>query len=87
MKTIYTSKSINPNHYMVIGIDDNLPIIYIYKDGELFDYHVSVGTSFEIEMKNIIDCYIQTHGHEPTIGDIVKFRNWFKLLKGEGIIS
>ena len=83
----YTSKEINPNHYFEIGIDDGLPVLYVYKANNLFDYHVSMGTSFEAEMKNTIDCFVTVHGTEPSIGDIAKFRSWFKMLKENNIIG
>lgn len=83
----YTSKEINPNHYFEIGIDDNHPVLYVYKDNDLFDWHFSEGSSFEAEMKNTIECFITVHKTEPSIGDIAKFRSWFKLLKANKIIN
>jgi hypothetical protein len=87
MKEIfYTSKEINPNHYFEIGIDDGYPVLYVYKNGELFDHHFSVGSSFEAEMKNTIDCFITVHGTEPSIEDILHWRGWFKMLKANKVI-
>lgn len=88
MKEIfYSTKSINPNFYMEIGIDDSYTVLYVYKNGELFDYHVSTGSTFEAEMKNTIDCYITVHNTEPNIGDIQIWRKWFRMLKENNIIS
>ena len=83
----YTSKEINPNHYFEIGIDDGLPVLYVYKDGNLFDYHVSMGSSFEAEMTNTINCYITVHKTEPRIEDILLWRKWFKMLKENKLVS
>lgn len=87
MKTIYTSKEINPNHYFEIGIDDDYPVLYVYKENKLFDYHVSIGSSFEAEMSNTISCFITVHGTEPSIEAILTWRKWFKMLKENNIIS
>ena len=78
MKTIYTSKSINPNHYMVLGVDDNYPVLYVYKDDDLFDWHISTGSTFEAEMSNTISCFMTVHEMEPSLEDILLWRNWFK---------
>lgn len=86
-EVFYTTKEINPNFYMEIAVDDSYPVLYVYKNGELFDYHFSVGSSFEAEMKNTIDCYITVHNTEPSIGDVAKFRSWFRMLKENKIIS
>ena len=81
-----STKEINPNHYMEIGIDENYPVLYVYKDGKLFDWHFSSGTSFSAEMWNTIECYKITHGHEPSFKDITFFRTWFKALKDKNYI-
>ena len=77
MKVIYTSKEINPNFYMVLGVDDNHPVLYVYKDNELFDWHFSECSSFMHEMSNTIECYKKIHGLEPSIKDILTWRKWF----------
>lgn len=87
MKEIYSTKELNPSFYMVLGVDDNSPVLYVYKDDDLFDWHISTGSTFEAEMENTISCYITVHNVEPSIGDISKFRSWFKLLKENNIIS
>lgn len=83
----YTSKAINPNNYIEIGIDDDYPVLFVYKDGKLFDCHFSTGTTFEAEMKNTIDCYIHVHNAEPSIGDILTWRKWLSILKDNELIS
>lgn len=80
MKTIYTSKEINPNFYMVIGVDDSHPVLYIYKDNKLFDWHFSECSSFMDEMHNTIECYKKIHGLEPRIKDILTWRKWFSAI-------
>ena len=80
MKVIYTSKEINPNFYMVLGVDDNHPVLYVYKDNELFDWHFSEGSSFMHEMSNTIEYYKTIHGSEPRIEDILTWRKWFKAI-------
>ena len=87
MKTIYTSKEINPNYYMVIGVDDNYPVLYVYKDNDLFDWHISTGSTFEAEMSNTISCFMTVHGVDPSLEDILIWRKWFKMLKENNIIS
>ena len=87
MKVTYTSKSINPNFYIVLGIDDNHPVLYVYKENDLFDWHFSEGSSFEAEMSNTINCYITVHNTEPNIEDILTWRKWFKSLKENKLIS
>ena len=83
----YTSKAINPNNYIEIGIDEGHPVLLVCKDGKLSDCNFSTGSSFEAEMKNTIDCFHTVHGIEPCIGDIAKWRSWFKMLKANKIIS
>lgn len=80
MKVIYTSKEINPNFYMVLGVDDNRPVLYVYKDNELFDWHFSEGSSFMNEMSNTIECYKTVHGLEPSIEDLLTWRKWFSTI-------
>ena len=38
MKVIYTSKEINPNFYMVLGVDDSHPVLYVYKYNEIYHF-------------------------------------------------
>ena len=78
MKVIYTSKEINPNYYMVLGVDESHPVLYVYKEDDLFDWHFSEGSSFEAEMYNTINCFITVHGLDPRIEDILLWRSWFK---------
>lgn len=80
MKVIYTSKEINPNFYMVLGVDDSHPVLYVYKDNELFDWHFSESSSFMYEMSNTIECYKTVHGLEPSLKDILTWRKWFKAI-------
>ena len=87
MKTIYTSKEINQNYYMVLGIDDNYPVLYVYKDDDLFDWHISTGSTFEAEMSNTINCFMTVHETDPSLEDILIWRSWFKLLKENNIIG
>ena len=87
MKTIYSSKKVNPNYYMELGVDDNQPVLYVYKEGDLFDWHFSMGSSYMSEMQNTIGCYQIIHDIEPRIEDIMLWRNWFKELKNKRIIS
>ena len=75
---------------MEIGIDDNRPVLYVYKDGDLFDWHL-FGATYAQEMHNdhfhgssmynLINCYITVHGHEPSIQMINEFRCFCKALK------
>lgn len=78
MKEIYSTKELNPSFYMVLGVDDNFPVLYVYKDDDLFDWHISTGSTFEAEMENTISCYITVHNDEPSIEDILLWRSWFK---------
>ncbi len=87
MKTFYSTKKINENYYMELGSDDGYAVLYVYKDGKLFDWHFSIGTTFMTEMKNIIDCYHTVHNMEPRIEDIACWRTWFKALKEKGVIN
>lgn len=87
MKEIYSTKEINQNHYMVLGVDDNYPVLYVYKDGDLFDWHISTGSSFEAEMSNTINCFMTVHEMEPSLEDITIWRGWFKTLKENKLIS
>lgn len=86
METLISTKNLNENNYMEIGIDDNMAVLYVYKDNELFDYHF-FGASFEQEMKNLIDCFRIVHNTEPNIKLIKEFRNWCKALKQKGVID
>ena len=36
-KVLITTKNINEKNHLEIGIDDNMPVLYVYKDGDLFD--------------------------------------------------
>ena len=85
-KTIITTRELNPNHYMEIGIDDNHAVLYVYKDGDLLDWHF-FGASLEQEMRYLVDCFKTTHGTEPSIDLIVRFRLWCKELKRRKIIQ
>ena len=87
MNTFYSTKKINENFYMELGSDEGYAVLYVYKDGELFDYHFSIGTTFEAEMKNTIDCYHTVHNMEPRLEDIACWRTWFKALKEKGVID
>ena len=84
MKVIYTSKEINPNFYMVLGVDGNHQVLYVYKDNELFDWHFSENSSFMHEMSNTIECYKKIHRLEPSIKDILTWRKWFKFNLSQG---
>ena len=86
MQEYYSTKDKNETRYMTIGIDDDRAVVYVFENDELFDYHISMGTTFEQEMKNTIDCYKLTHFAEPTLKDIVAWRMWFKKLKDNNII-
>lgn len=55
-KVLMTTKNINDNNYIEIGIDYNRPVLYVYKDGELFDWHF-FGATYAQEMQNLINCY------------------------------
>ena len=83
---LITTKNINKNYYMEVGIDDNMPVLYVYKDGELFDWHFFGGT-FAQEMQNLISCYMTVHGEGPSMKMINEFRNWCKALKDKNIID
>lgn len=85
-KVLITTKNINKTNYIEVGIDDNKPVLYVYKEGELFDWHM-FGSTYAREMKNLINCYITVHGHEPSIQMINEFRNWCKALKDKNIIA
>ena len=85
-KVLITTKNINDNNYIEIGIDDNIPVLYVYKEGELFDWHF-FGSTYVQEMKNLINCYTIVHGHEPSIQMINEFRCWCKALKDKNIIA
>ena len=85
-KVLITTKNINNTNYIEVGIDDNKPVLYVYKEGELFDWHM-FGSTYAREMKNLINCYITVHGHEPSIQMINEFRNWCKALKDKNIIA
>lgn len=85
-KVLMTTKNINERNYLEIGIDDNMPVLYVYKDGDLFDWHFFGGT-FAQEMQNLINCYVTVHGHEPSIQLINEFRCWCKALKDKNIIE
>lgn len=87
MKTFYSTKKINENFYMELGSDEGYAVLYVYKDGKLFDWHFSTGTTFAAEMKNTIDCYHIVHNIEPRLEDIACWRTWFKALKEKGIID
>ena len=87
MKVIFTSKEINNFNYIELGVDDGHPVLYAYRDGELFDWHFSEGSSFEAEMVNTINCYKIIHGLEPSIKTISEFRSWFKALKDNKYIN
>lgn len=87
MKTVFSTKEINPNYYMELGVDDNHPVLYVYKEGDLFDWHFSEGSSFSAEMKNTIDCFKTVHGFDPRMNYIMTWRNWFKELKNKKLIS
>jgi len=80
MEAIYSTKKINSNFYIEIGVDEGHPVLYVYKDGKLFDWHFSEYTSFSAEMKNTIDCYRIVHKSEPSIKDIACWRAWFKAI-------
>ena len=80
MKEIYSTKELNPNFYMVLGVDDNYPVLYVYKDNELFDWHISTGSTFDAEMWNTTECYMTVHNAEPPIEDILTWRSWFKAV-------
>ena len=95
-KVLITTKNTNSsnyswmNHengnYIEVGIDDNRPVLYVYKNGDLFDWHF-FGTTYAQEMHNLINCYITVHGHEPSIQMINEFRCWCKALKDKNIIE
>ena len=85
-KTFFTTKDINNSNYMEIGIDENYPVLYVYKDDELFDWHF-FGATFAQEMSNLINCYKITHNEEPSMNTIILFRNICKALKDSGIIK
>ena len=85
-KVLITTKNINKINYIEVGIDDNKPVLYVYKDDNLFDWHM-FGSTYAHEMKNLINCYITVHGHEPSIRLINQFRDWCKALKDKNIIS
>lgn len=87
MKTFYSTKKLNPNYYMEIGSDEGYAVLYVYKEGKLFDWHFSCNTSFASEMKNTIECYHTVHNIEPRIEDIACWRTWFKALKNKNIIN
>lgn len=87
MEVFYSTKKINPNFYMELGVDEGHPVLYVTKEGKLFDWHFSEGSSFSAEMKNTLDCYIMVHGSEPCIKDIACWRTWFKALKDKDIIA
>ena len=85
-KVLITTKNINKTNYIEVGIDDNKPVLYVYKDDNLFDWHM-FGSTYAREMKNLINCYITVHGHEPSIQLINEFRCWCKALKDKNIIA
>lgn len=87
MKAFYSTKKINKNYYMELGSDEGYAVLYVYKEGKLFDWHFSTGTTFETEMMNTIQCYHTVHNIEPRIADIACWRTWFKALKQKGIIN
>lgn len=80
METIYSTQNINSEYYLEMGIDDNMPVLYVFKDGDIFNAHITMGT-FEQEMKNTIDCYITVHDSDPSIKDISIWRQWYRQLK------
>ena len=79
-EVIITTKNTNSSNYIEVGIDCNRPVLYVYKDGGLFDWHF-FGSTYAQEMKNLINCYTIVHGHEPSIQMINEFRCWCKALK------
>ena len=85
-KVLITTRNINESNYIEIGIDDNKPVLYVYKEGELFDWHM-FGSTYAREMKNLINCYTIVHGHEPSIWLINQFRDWCISLKDKNIIK
>ena len=85
-KVLITTKNTNSSNYIEVGIDINTPVLYVYKEGELFDWHF-FGATYAQEMQNLINCYITVHGHEPSIQMINEFRNWCKALKDKNIIE
>lgn len=87
MKTIFSTKKINPNYYMELGVDEKHPVLYVYKEGKLFDWHFSEGSSFMAEMRNTIECYHIVHGLEPRMEYIIEWRTWFNSLKNRNLIS
>lgn len=85
---IYSTKEINPNHYFELGEDKMIPVLYVYKNGNLIDRHFSYGnTSFMSEMDNTIKYYKKIHNEEPKMKDIIAWRQWFKVLKGSNYIN
>jgi hypothetical protein len=86
MKEVYSTKNINPNYYFVLGTDDGHAVLYVYKDGELFDWHVSSGSTFAQEMMNTMQCYSIVHNEDPKLIDIFEWRKWFMALKEKGEI-
>lgn len=87
MEVFYSTKKVNPNYYMEIGVDDGYPVLYVFKEGKMFDWHFSNYSSFSAEMQNTIECYHTVHNIEPRIEDIACWRTWFKALKEKGIIN
>lgn len=82
---LITTKNINENNYIEVGIDEKMPVLYVYKDGELFDWHF-FGATFAQEMQNLIECYMTVHGSGPSMELISEFRKWCKALKDKNII-
>ena len=80
MEIFYSTKHLNSDFYFVLGVDDNYPVLYVYKDNELWDWHFLIETTFTSEMANTISCYKKVHNAEPPIGDILTWRQWFKKI-------
>lgn len=78
-KKIYSTKKINNKNYIEIEFVEGYFIIFAFKEGDLFDYHI-ISEDYSKEIKNAVHCFMTIHEDKINMDKLLEMKTCIKAI-------